>query len=62
VRAVDEVSLDIPQGQIVALVGESGCGKTTLGRAVLQLEKPTSAAFRIDGQELTGFLRANCGR
>lgn len=55
VRAVDEVSLDIPQGQIVALVGESGCGKTTLGRALLQLEKPTSGSIQIDGQELTGL-------
>lgn len=55
VRAVDEVSLDIPQGQIVALVGESGCGKTTLGRAVLQLEKPTSGSIQIQGQELTGL-------
>jgi peptide/nickel transport system ATP-binding protein len=55
VRAVDEVSLDIPQGQIVALVGESGCGKTTLGRAVLQLEQPTSGSIQIQGQELTGL-------
>jgi len=55
VRAVDEVSLDIPQGQIVALVGESGCGKTTLGRAVLQLEPPTSGSIQIQGRELTGL-------
>ncbi|MGZ8222918.1 MAG: ABC transporter ATP-binding protein [Methylobacter sp.] len=55
VRAVDDVSLDIPQGQIVALVGESGCGKTTLGRAVLQLEPPTSGSIQIQGQELTGL-------
>jgi peptide/nickel transport system ATP-binding protein len=55
VRAVDGVSLDIPQGQIVALVGESGCGKTTLGRAVLQLEKPTSGSIQLHGQELTGL-------
>jgi peptide/nickel transport system ATP-binding protein len=37
------------------LVGESGCGKTTLGRAVLQLELPTAGSIRIDGQELTGL-------
>ena len=55
VRAVDEVSLDIPQGQILALVGESGCGKTTLGRAVLQLEKPTCGSIRLQGHELTGL-------
>lgn len=53
VRAVDDVSMDISHGQIVALVGESGCGKTTLGRAVLQLEKPTSGSIQIQGQELT---------
>ncbi|QLQ30671.1 MAG: ABC transporter ATP-binding protein [Candidatus Thiothrix singaporensis] len=55
VRAVDGVSLDIPKGRIVALVGESGCGKTTLGRAVLQLEKPTSGSIRLRGQELVGL-------
>jgi peptide/nickel transport system ATP-binding protein len=55
IRAVDDVSLTIPQGQIVALVGESGCGKTTLGRAVLQLEKPTSGSVKLDNQELTGL-------
>lgn len=55
VRAVDGVSLDIPRGQIVALVGESGCGKTTLGRAVLQLERPTSGSVCLAGQELVGL-------
>ncbi|CAG7856593.1 partial Glutathione import ATP-binding protein GsiA, partial [biofilm metagenome] len=55
IRAVDDVSLSIPQGHIVALVGESGCGKTTLGRAVLQLEKPTSGSIKLDNQELTGL-------
>ena len=55
VRAVDGVSLDIAKGQIVALVGESGCGKTTLGRALLQLEKPTAGSVQIQGQELVGL-------
>lgn len=54
-RAVDDVSLSVRAGQIVALVGESGCGKTTLGRAVLQLEKPTSGSIQLHGQELTGL-------
>jgi peptide/nickel transport system ATP-binding protein len=55
VRAVDGVSLTIPKGQIMALVGESGCGKTTLGRAIIQLEKPTSGSIQIGDQELTGL-------
>jgi peptide/nickel transport system ATP-binding protein len=55
VRAVDGVSLDIFPGQIVALVGESGCGKTTLGRAVLQLEPPTSGSIKFRDQELIGL-------
>ncbi len=54
-RAVDGVSLSIPRGQIMALVGESGCGKTTLGRAILQLEKPTAGSIQLEGQELVGL-------
>lgn len=54
-KAVDDVSLDIAKGQIVALVGESGCGKTTLGRALLQLEKPTSGSIKMHGSELVGL-------
>lgn len=55
IKAVDDVSLDIPRGEIVALVGESGCGKTTLGRAVLQLEPPTEGSIKIAGRELVGL-------
>ena len=43
VRAVDGVSLEIPTGHTLALVGESGCGKTTVGKAILQLIRPTEA-------------------
>ena len=55
VKAVDGVDLSIKKGSIMALVGESGCGKTTLGRAILQLEKPTSGSVKLTGQELTGL-------
>jgi peptide/nickel transport system ATP-binding protein len=55
VRAVDQVDLNIDKGQIVALVGESGCGKTTLGRSLLQLEKVTSGSIKMAGKELVGL-------
>jgi peptide/nickel transport system ATP-binding protein len=55
VRAVDMVDLKIKKGSIMALVGESGCGKTTLGRAILQLEIPTAGSVKINGQELVGL-------
>jgi oligopeptide/dipeptide ABC transporter ATP-binding protein len=53
VKAVDGVNLTVKQGETVGLVGESGCGKTTTGRAVLQLIKPTSGSVRFKEQELT---------
>lgn len=49
VRAVDGVSLEIPRGQTLGLVGESGCGKTTLGRALIGLETPTGGCVELDG-------------
>jgi peptide/nickel transport system ATP-binding protein len=52
VKAVDGVSLDIPQGRTLALVGESGCGKTTLGKALLRLIAPTAGSVRFGGNEL----------
>ncbi|MCK5813470.1 MAG: ABC transporter ATP-binding protein [Cocleimonas sp.] len=55
VRAVDRIDLDIKKGTIMALVGESGCGKTTLGRAILQLELPTAGSVKIKGKELVGL-------
>jgi oligopeptide/dipeptide ABC transporter ATP-binding protein len=53
VKAVSGVSFSIASGETLGLVGESGCGKTTTGRAVLQLIKPTSGSVRFDGTELT---------
>jgi peptide/nickel transport system ATP-binding protein len=53
VKAVDGVSLSIPAGRTLALVGESGCGKTTVGKSVLQLFRPSSGEVRFAGTELT---------
>ncbi|MGA7595695.1 MAG: ABC transporter ATP-binding protein, partial [Gallionella sp.] len=54
VKAVDGVSLDIPQGRTLALVGESGCGKTTLAKALLQLVPAVSGRVQLAGQTLSG--------
>ena len=55
VKAVNEVDLDIPKGRTLGLVGESGCGKTTLGRAILRLQQPTAGSVQYDGTELIGL-------
>ena len=53
VKAVDGVSFSIRRGETLGLVGESGCGKTTTGRCILQLEKPTSGQIIFEGRDLT---------
>ena len=57
VRAVDGVNLTLHEGEILALVGESGCGKTTLGRAVLRLIEPTGGAAYFSGRNLVKLSR-----
>ena len=55
IKAVDDISFTIKQGETLGLVGESGCGKTTTGRCILQLYKPTSGEVKFKGQELTSM-------
>jgi oligopeptide transport system ATP-binding protein len=55
VKAVDDVSLTINEGETVGLVGESGCGKTTFGRAILRLEEPTSGEIFFEGESILGY-------
>lgn len=58
IRAVNGVTLDIQPGETLGLVGESGCGKTTLGRAIVGLEKIHSGAIRFQGQSWAGLPAA----
>ncbi len=55
VKAVDGVSLTIDEGETVGLVGESGCGKTTFGRAILRLEEPTSGEIYFEGESILTY-------
>jgi oligopeptide/dipeptide ABC transporter ATP-binding protein len=62
VHAVSDVSLDVHEGETLGLVGESGCGKSTTGRALMQLPRPTRGSVRFRGTELTTLAGADLRR
>jgi oligopeptide transport system ATP-binding protein len=62
VKAVDGISFDVRPGETFGLVGESGCGKTTTGRCILRLERPTAGAIVFEGRDLAGLPAAELRR
>jgi len=62
VRAVDDVSFDVYQGETLGIVGESGCGKSTTGRAIVRLETPTAGSVVFDGTDIASLSKRRMRR
>jgi ABC-type oligopeptide transport system ATPase subunit len=60
VKAVDDVTFEVRRGETLGLVGESGCGKSTIGRAMIRLREPTSGSVRFDGSISAASRPATC--
>jgi peptide/nickel transport system ATP-binding protein len=59
VRAVDGVTFEVGRGETLGLVGESGCGKSSVGRTILRLQEPTAGSAKFDGQDVFGLDKKN---